>query len=452
MKERKYNFDLAVLGAGTAGAVAAIAAADSGLKVILIDQMGTAGGSASLSLVTPMMMLYIKNNPMCSYISDEINRKMVELGAAVGKGDNWFDPMILSIVLEDMLMKRGVKVLFHTTVVGAKRDGRKICAVETFSKSGKSEIYADYFIDATGDADVCELLNLPILHGNEEDGKNQPVSLRYILGGVDIDAFWAFIRTHADPDAEIPPRPENYDAAVTLDMNRIFPLRGVFFEAIDKGDLLKEDATYWQVFTIPGRTDALAFNCPEFFDLHDADDAENLTYVQLQGKQAIMRQLLFYKKYFKGFDHAYIAQIASLVGIRESRRAVTDYVITKEDCHFHRKFEDAVCISNYPVDIHGRKLNTYAFEAKRDPEKPYYEIPLRSLIVRDMDNLLVAGRNIGSEFVAQSSVRVMPTCRAIGEAAGIAVSIAKKKALSTLHEVDGREVKAEMLNRGAIFE
>ncbi len=450
--ERIYTADVVVCGAGTSGTVAAIAAADSGLSVLLIEQFGSSGGSAANSLVTPMMHTGIVGNPMCSYISDEINRRMVELGAATGNGDSWFDPLVLSVVLEEMLTERNVKILYHTTITGVTLEGRRIEEIKAITKSGSIVLKADYFIDATGDADVLMLSGLPTLHGNETDGKNQPVSLRYLLGGVDLQLFWNFIRRQVDPQSAFTDAPVCFEAAVTATNHKKWPLKDVFLKAIDNGDLLIEDMTYWQVFTVPGRKDALAFNCPEFFDLHDADDTENLTYVQLEGKKAILRQLKFYKKYFDGFSDAYIAQIASMVGVRESRRAVTDHIMTAEECYVHQKFDDAICRSNYPVDIHGRQLNTYAMEARRDPDRPYYEIPLRSLIVKDTDNLLVAGRNVGAEFTAQSSIRVMPACRAMGEAAGIACAAAKEMKAKTLHEVNGAHVRAEMMKRGARFD
>ena len=447
MTNKTYSCDIVVCGAGTAGAVAAIAAADQGKNVILIEQYGIPGGSATLSLVTPLMHTGIKGNPMCSYISDEINRRAVEAGASIEKGDCWLDPMMLGIILEEMLMERKVKVLYHTTVIGAEKDESAITCVNIFNKSGHGKVFGKMFIDATGDCDLCALLELPLLHGNEENGKNQPVSLRYVLGGIDTDAFWAF---YSEKETGSPtPRPVQYCGAVTTDEKRQFPLRPLFYLAIEAGDLVYDDAVYWQFFTLPGRADAIAFNCPEFFDLHDADDAENLTFVQLEGKKAIMRQLKFYRKYIPGFEKAYIAQISTMVGIRESRRAVTDHIVTNNECLAHKQFDDAICQSNYPVDIHGRKLNTY--EIMEDSGKPYYEIPLRALIVKDVDNLLVAGRNLGAEFVAQSSIRVIPTCRAMGEAAGICASMAISDKISSLHGFDGTRVREEMIRRGAIF-
>jgi len=441
-----YSADLVICGAGTAGSAAAIAAADMGLKVLLVEQSGALGGSGSIGLVTPLMGTGIAGNPMCSYVGDEINRRMVEIGAALGKGSQ-FDPAMLSFVLEKMVIERGVQCLLHTTVTGVETENGRITALNLFCKNGFVKAEGRVFLDATGDADVCALAGLETLHGDEETGKNQPVSLRYIIGGVNVPAFIQFLREHGQVITD-----ESYiTGATTRGDGRTWPLDPVFDAAIEAGDLIPDDPVYWQFFSVPGRADCIAFNCPEFFDLHDADDVENQTFVQLAGKQSILRQLLFYRKYLRGFENAYVASVSSIVGIRESRRAVTDYVITAEDLLSHRKFDDAICQSNYPVDVHGRKLNCKDIIRKDPNEPPYYEIPLRALVVRDLDNLMVAGRNLGAEFVAQSSIRIIPTCRAMGEATAIAAAIACKEDEVNLHKVDGCAVRAEMRRRGAQF-
>lgn len=442
--------DAVVCGAGTAGCAAAVAAADQGLSVLLIEQFGAAGGSGHLGLVTPLMGVGIAGNPMCSYVGQEINARMVALGAATDDGSR-FDPTMLGIVLEQMLMERGVHVLFHTTVTCVALEGQAVRAVQCFNKSGAGEARGRVFIDATGDADLCAFAGLPILHGDEETGKNQPVSLRYIVGGVDIPAFWAFLAAQTLSGQTSPAMPEYVSGAVTRGDGRHWPLSELFERAIGLGELTEEDATYWQFFGIPGRPDAIAFNCPEFFDLHDADDADSLTHVQLHGKQAILRQFLFYRKRLPGFERAHIAAIAPMVGVRESRRAVTEYVVTAEDLLSHRKFDDAICQSNYPVDVHGRKLNCTAIRSRGGDNPPYYEVPLRALVVAGVSNLMVAGRNLGAEFIAQSSIRIIPTCRAMGEAAGIAAAMALRMDAPVLRAVDGARVRAVMRAKGARF-
>lgn len=442
----RYEAEIVICGAGTAGSVAAIAAADAGRDVLVIEQFGSAGGSSTLALVTPLMNTCVPGNPMGSYVSREINRRMLALGAATGKGDSYFDPEMLKIVLNEMLAERGVKVLYHTFLIGAKREGRQVTAVEIANKSGRSEVAGKIFIDATGDADVVRTLGLETLHGSEEDGKNQPMSLRYLLGGVDTQAFWDYLEKVSHPDDAPRTRPENYSGAVTMNPDKQWPLRPLFLQAIDAGELTLEDALYWQFFTVPGRRDVIAFNCPEFFDFHDADDAENQSRVQAEGKRAILRQLSFYRAHIPGFQQAYISEISAMVGVRESRRAVTDHILTAEEILGRARFEDAICRCNYPVDVHGRNLNTYALTGS--DREPYYEIPLGCLIVRDTENLLVAGRNLGSEFIAQSSARIIPTCRVMGEAAGLAAALAVREQ-KTVREIGGKRVRQEMARMGA---
>ena len=146
----------------------------------------------------------------------------------------------------------------------------------------------------------------------------------------------------------------------------------------------------------------------------------------------------FYKKYWKGFENAYIAEIAPMVGVRESREIITDHVLTAENILGKQKFADMIAQSNYPIDIHGKQLtNRYLIEPA-DDGKPWYEIPFRSLIVKGLDNLLVAGRCIGSDSIINGSVRVMPVCLVTGEAAGTAAAFAVGKD----GDVRGVDVKA----------
>ncbi len=432
--------DVIVAGAGTAGAVAALSAADSGARVLVVEQFGSAGGSGSLGLVTPLMSPGIRNKPQCSYLGKEIIERLYREQASDGDLKCFFDPLMLSVVLEEMLRERGVTMLYQTVVNGVDAEQGHIRGFRIFNSSGNGMIRADRcYIDATGDAAVCHLAGLPTLHGDEETHRNQPCSLRYMIGGIDLDRFWRFLCEKRG--AQGMDRPENFDGAATLGQGK-WALNDFFRQAVDRGDLAQEDALYWQFFTVPGRKDTLAFNCPEFFDIDDITNAENQSMVQVEGKIRILRHLRFYRKHLPGFENAYIAQISAMVGIRESRRAVTEYILTAEDAFAWRKFEDAVVQSNYPIDIHGRKLKNLEFARKEDEPEKYYEIPFRSQIVRGMDNLLVAGRNIGTDFVAQSSARIMPTCRALGEAAGIAAALGLR---------DGSLIRKEMIRRGAEF-
>lgn len=438
----EWEADVVVCGAGTAGAVAALAAADAGAKVMVVEQFGAPGGSSTLGMVEPLMSTSVPGLPRCSYLAEEIEKRAHEMGSSTGTPYAFFDPVSLSLVLESMLHERGVEMLYHTMITDVQMKDGKIEALVVSNKSGSGLVKAKKkYIDATGDADVCFLAGLETLHGDEENHKNQPCSLRYMVGGVDLDQFWAFHQKYYAPDKPLQPRPEHFSGACTLNGGKVFPMDSVFAEAVEKGDLTAADARYWQFFTVPGRADGLAFNCPEFFGIDDITDARMLSYVQVEGKMRILRYLKFYKKYFPGFENAYLSSVANLVGVRESRRAVTEYILTMEDALSWAKFDDAIAQTNYGVDVHGMKLRTEEIKGK-DANRPYYEIPFRALVVKGVSNLLVAGRNIGSEFVAQSSLRIIPTCRALGEAAGIAAA---------LDLSDGKAVREEMIRKGAAF-
>jgi hypothetical protein len=301
------------------------------------------------------------------------------------------------------------------------------------------------FIDCTGDGDLSVLAGAAYTKGNPQTGKNQPISLRYMVSGVDMQAFH-----ETAPDSISLWDGCCYAACTT--QNPRTSVERIMAEARDNGDLIPEDLAYWQVFTLPSRPDTLACNCPEIFDRVDGTSAADLTNAQISGKQSAMRQLAFYKKYFKGFDKAYISGFASMVGIRESREIATDRILTIAEAKRYAKFDDAVAQTNYPVDIHGfgdEYTNEHVDGIEN--EKPYFEIPFGSLVVRDVDNLFVAGRCIGCDFFVQAAIRIIPTVRATGEAAGIAAAICAKEGINA-HEVDGVRVHNTMVERGAEFD
>lgn len=443
--------DVVVCGGGVAGTFAAIAAAESGKSVIIIEQFGSLGGSASNGLVTPLMHTHISDNPQCSYLAARMRDKLRAIGACNETGAV-FDPLAIKVASEQLCAEAGVQVLYHTFIADVIKDGNKITSVVIANKSGLSKVDGKMFIDGTGDGDVCVFAGAGYTKGNPETGKCQPTSLRYIVGGVDVPALGEFTMKHREETGVTAngnyTAPNSFYASVVTKGTSVFT--DLFDKAIAAGDLTPEDKAYWQVFVVPGRDDALAFNNPEFFDEVDGTDPVQLTHNQLEGKERIMRQLRFYKKYFKGFEKAYIADVAGMVGIRESRQIEAEYVLTAEDVLTHKKFDDAFAQSNYPIDVHAMVLSCKNNAQPADDGKPYYEIPYRSLVVKGIDNLFVTGRCIGSDFIAQATIRIQPTCRSSGEAAGIAAAMALDEN-KLPREIDGSVVRAEMVKRGAVY-
>lgn len=445
--------EVVVCGGGTAGAFAAIAAAREGRSTLLIEQFGALGGTATVGLTTPMMHSHIDGNPQCSYLSRLVHERLLQMGGADASGVR-FDPLLLGVALEQLCVESGVQLLCHTFVPEVVcRDGA-ISAVVIANKAGLSLVKGRVFIDATGDGDISVRAGAAYNKGNPDTGRNQPMSLRYIVDNVDFAALGDFFRETAartgidrNASASADGREMYADCCKSL---KPTTLTAVFEEAIANGDLTEEDHLYWQAFCIPGRPGSIAFNCPEFFDRIDGTNPEDLTLAQVNGKKAAVRQLAFYKKYFKGFDNAFIAGIAGMVGIRETREIVTDYVLTSEDILRKRKFEDMFCQCNYPIDIHGVVLtNRYLTDTPAD-ERPWYEIPFRSLLVKGVENLMVVGRCIGTNFIAEASSRIQPNARSSGEAAGIGAALALRDGIS-VHQVNGASVREIMVAKGAEY-
>lgn len=371
--ETYLSADVVVCGGGTAGVFAAIAAAGEGAEVLLVESQGGLGGSAVGGLVMPYMTVRIAGEPRCSYLHKELDRRV---SAYHGQDyvENSSDPMVMGILLEQMCMEKGVRMLFHAAVCGAETVGGKIRAIAAACKDGIRKIEGKVFIDCTGDASLAVLAGAEYEQGHPKTGVNQPMSLRYMVDGVDMEVFGAFLDSFGDP-ASATSGKEGGGMYAAVWRKTEGALKDVFREAIANGDLTEQDMAYWQMFRVPGRKKGLAFNNPEFFDLTDATDPMQLTEVQTRGKAFIFRQLQFYKKYFKGFDDAYISNIAPMVGIRESRRIRAKYKLTGMDLLGQKKFAGCISQCNYPVDVHGG-IDLFQDELPEgDPKEPWYEIP-----------------------------------------------------------------------------
>ncbi|MCQ2424842.1 MAG: FAD-dependent oxidoreductase [Lachnospiraceae bacterium] len=462
MNEKSFRFeadadllasaDVVVCGGGTSGVFAAVAAAREGKSTVLIERFGALGGTPVQGLVLPTMSTKVKQNgvlrdPQNSYLSAELDLLCEEAGIGFRRGSQrYFDPLLLGVLLEKMAAEAGVKVLLYTSLLSVIRENDRVSAVIVSDKEGIHAVEGKVFVDATGDGDLSVIAGADYSSGDPRTGKNQPMSLRYLVGGVDIPAFASAV---SDGSIRLFPDGGCYASCVKQDGTN--GVERILSAAREAGDLKKEDLAYWQIFSLPNRKGTIACNCPEFFERIDGTKAADLTNAQLEGKRAVMRQLAFYKKYFRGFENAYVSDIAAMVGVRESREIVTDYVLTLSDVASYHKFEDAVAQSNYSVDVHGFG-DAYSDRPATlaASEQPWFEIPYRSLTVRGIDNLLVAGRAIGCDFFAEAAARIIPTCRATGEAAGIAAAVASERGIP-VRSVNGSEVRKKMIALGADF-
>ncbi len=416
--------DVCVVGGGPSGTAAAVTAARNGASVVLIEQGTVLGGLQTQGLVYPAMPTRIFNSDT-PYITD-LNKRFAMHGINVsfteepqyknGGDAREYTPELLAFIYDELCADYKVNVLYNATLIGANTAGGKISAAIVHTVEGLSKIEANIFIDATGDAALSRFIGIPSVRGSEYNGRNQKMSFRFEMGGVEeMKVYKFFVKKLKDGWCES--KPPEFEFAKTTHTENFY------YEGIQRGEVTKDDVAYIQAFTILGKPGTMSMNCPEVSPfLYSSTSALDRSKAIQQCRIMIRRLAHFFKKNIPGFKKAYISREASMLGVRESWRIRGKYYMTGEDYFNAQKFPDAVCRSAYPIDIHDEALNLEKPLAKGE----FYEIPYRALITNEFSNLLVVGRCISANFAAQASVRIQPTCMSMGEAAGIAAAYGLK--------------------------
>ena len=427
------KYDLIVVGGGTAGCAAAYTAGKLGLKTLIIEKSIHLGGTITSGLVVPAMKSS-KNQINTDFYNDLIN-ELRAIGGQVTYQNNpgWFNPELMKIALDSLMAKANVDTYFDTHITAIELDNREIKNI-TISKEILS-VYNDkiqqskktlsepietiYVVDATGNCEIGKFCNCKFL---EKKSENQPVSLRFMMSGIDLNVFSKWLLEY-DKDRNVTTVEDiggqiHLSTAYTWDMDRAWALRPLFKDAEDKGILKPHDSNYFQVFTVAGMPDTIAFNCPRIIDYNNTLAVKDTSKALILARKTILRLSEFCKTYFPGFENAYISNIADMLGVRTSRRIRGKYIYTMEDIVTGKKFENPVVVANYPIDVHSRKKNSSTLKMVQD-----YEIPIECMMSNDIDNLFVAGRCISADFMAQGALRVQTSCFSMGE--GVARYIAE---------------------------
>ena len=403
------NYDLAVVGGGFAGVAAALAAARGGAKVLIVEKSNCLGGAATNCLVNPFMKYWTEmdgtRTDLSAGIFKEIHARLEGCNAMLKES---FLEEELKYILNEMVIEANVDLLFHAYIFRVEKCGEDISSIMVATKNGELRIEADYFIDATGDAQLAYLANCPTVLGREPDHLCQPMTLCFRLGNVDVEKFFASRER----------------------------LKIAHAQSLAAGELInpREDIL---VFKTP-INNVLHFNTTRVVK-RDPTSPEAVTEAEVLARRQIYEIYDFMKKHTDGLENSFLMVTASEIGVRESRMIVGDYVLTEKDCKACVKFDDAIAACNYDIDIHnpeGTGTSHYYF-----PAGAYYTIPYRSLIPQGVDNLLVAGRCISSDHGAQASYRIMPVVCCIGEAAGSAIGLAVKHN-SKVRKVDVKELQS----------
>lgn len=420
--------DVCVCGGGPAGTAAAVTAAKNGLKVVLVEQGIVLGGLQTQGLVYPAMPTRVLNTDT-PYITD-LNRRFYMHGFDVdfvndpqyknGGDARQYQPELLAFLYDEMCADYKVNVLYNATLVGANVQGGRITDAIVHTVEGLGKIEANIFIDATGDAALSRFAGVPSVRGSDVTGRNQKMSLRFEMGGVEeMKLYKFFVKKLKDNWCES--KPPEFEFAKTTHTEKFY------FAGIQRGEVTKDDVAYIQAFCILGKPGTLSMNCPEMSPyIYSSTNALDRSKAIQQGRIMIRRLANFFRKNIPGFKNAYISREASMLGVRESWRIRGKYYMTKDDYFNAQKFPDAVCRSAYPIDIHDESLQLMHALGKGE----FYEVPFRALITNEISNLMVAGRCISADFPAQAAIRIQPTCMSMGEATGIAAAFALKNGIN----------------------
>ena len=407
------TYDLIDVGGGFAGSMAAMEAARHGQKVLLVEKFNCLGGAAMGCLVMPFMNFWTHDPETGEqqFLTGDLFLEVVEEPRKLGGMDDTriFHEEPLKLVLNRMALKYGVELLFDTTVVGAQVEDGVIRSLQAWGKSRMLTLKADYFIDATGDAELSMLAGCRYQLGREADNLCQPMTLSFRVAGVD--------------------RARYLEAKPTIN--------SLYTEYQQKG-LIKNPRENVLTFRTL-QEDVLHFNTTRIVK-HDPTDPVAVTHAEIEAREQVYEIFNFLKEHIPGFEKAYISATALQIGIRESRMVEGEYKLTVDELKALARFDDAIAVANYDIDIHnpeGAGTSHYYFG-----KGEWYEIPYRCLLPKDCQNLLVAGRCISSDHEAQASYRIMPFCAELGQAAGAAVSVAKQsgKTLRTLDIAQLQEI------------
>ena len=410
------QYELTVCGGGTAGVAAGYIGAKYGLKTLIIEKNIHLGGTMTSALVMPVMKSNT-NNINCEFYNDFIEELKKYNGQITYSDGNrgWFNPELSKIALDSMLERVKCDVLYNTEIVDAVTENNHIKSICISAKMLSLYIDSLYYVDATGDGNFSQILKNNIL---KNPNSRQPMTLRFHISNIDMKTFSQWL-LEIDKDRDVTSVYEvngetHLSTACTWDMSKNWALRPIFEQAVKNGDLKEQDASYFQIFTIPGMPGTISLNCPRIVLDKDIDplDPFAASKALTLGRMQIWRLYCFLKKYFPGFENSYISNIADMIGIRESRRVEGEKIYTKDDILSGKTYNNPVLHADYPIDIHSYNKDGYTLQHT----KVDYELPLECLKASGYNNLYIAGRIVSADFEAQAALRIQSSCFSMGEA------------------------------------
>ncbi len=426
-------FDIVVIGAGPAGIAAALAAARQGMRTLLVEQTGAPGGMATSGLVPSLAPYSDGRRTLYGGIALEIlDTLKAGMPHVEPEAQNWvpIDPELLKRRFDALLEAAGVTVKFNATLVDAECDGNRIAHAVFADKGGLWGCSAKVFIDATGDADLAARAGVSFVCGDEK-GELMPVTHCFVLANVDEYAF-AF-------------RDYRWDYAAPGSWRHTM-LHSKKYNLTDGHTCVAHLG--------PG---VFGFNAGHQWEV-DPTRPDTVSAALREGRKIAAEFRNALAEFHPAFKAAFLVETASLIGVRESRRIRGEHELSFDDYRARREFPDAIARNSYPIDLHAAKnqaeqARTGEFDAMSQfenyKEGESHTIPYRSLIPQGISNLLVAGRAIACDRLLQASIRVMPNCLAMGEAAGVAAALVP--AGGDVRGVDAARLREKLRANGCVL-
>lgn len=437
----KDEVDILVVGGGPAGIMAARAAAESGLKVMLIESRGYLGGNLTLGL--PILgYLGRKGNQ----VVEGLPQMLIDRLRARGKASEHkpcknhvsltiIDSEEVKDVALEMLEDVGVKILFYVFCSDVIKEGNDVKGVIIESKEGREAILAKTVIDCTGDGDVAFRAGVEC-HKGDADGGMQPPTLMFCMRGVNVQELRdAIVNRPEEFDMDVMPT-EQFKKGPFI----VVGFRKKIEEAREKGYSIPVART----ILITGLADdEIWVNMSRVCGV-DSTNPTSYTDGEITARMQNDEIERYLRDFIPGFEHAWRDKVAAFMGIRESRVIKGKYVLTADDILSCRKFDDAVGVASYPVDIH----HSHGDDCTMMWCPDCYDLPYRMLVPEKVENLLVAGRCASMTHEAMASARVMSTCMVMGEAAGRAAKIAIEEGVP-VSKVNVEAVREDLRENGA---
>ena len=425
----KDEVDILVVGGGPAGIMAARAAAESGLKVMLIESRGYVGGNLTLGL--PILgYLGRKGNQ----VVEGLPQMLIDRLRARGKASEHKpckNHVSLTIIDSEEVKDVALEMLEEVVI----KEGNDVKGVIIESKEGREAILAKTVIDCTGDGDVAFRAGVEC-HKGDADGGMQPPTLMFCMRGVNVQELRdAIVNRHEEFDMDVMPT-EQFKSGPFI----VVGFRKKIEEAREKGYSIPVART----ILITGLADdEIWVNMSRVCGV-DSTNPTSYTDGEITARMQNDEIERYLRDFIPGFEHAWRDKVAAFMGIRESRVIKGKYVLTADDILSCRKFEDAVGVASYPVDIH----HSHGDDCTMMWCPDCYDLPYRMLVPEKVENLLVAGRCASMTHEAMASARVMSTCMVMGEAAGRAAKIAVEEGVP-VSKVNVEAVREDLRENGA---